>query len=252
MSLQINFCGVVLQERTGFDGEKMTTVQEILFGLQDREYAQFQSKLTPAVDPELFIGVRVPECRKLAKKLYRTDTAEAENFLNLLPHEYYDENMLHALLISEIGNFDQCVERLNVFLPYVDNWAVCDVMSPKCFRKHKTELLPLIRTWSESSEEYTIRFGLEILMTHFLDADFKPEYLEIASAVRSDKYYVNMMIAWFFATALAKQWDSAITYMEDNALDVWVHNKTIQKARESYRVTEEQKRYLLGLKRQAI
>lgn len=225
------------------------TIQKRLFELQDKEYAAFQSRLTPNVDPELFIGVRVPECRKLAKDLFKNDAAQVTEFLSALPHKYYDENMLHGLLISEIKDFEQCLEYLKAFLPYVDNWAVCDIMSPKCFKKHKTELLPVIKTWTESSEEYTIRFGLEMLMSHFLDDDFKPEYLKLAADVRSDKYYVNMMTAWFFATALTKQWDSTIAYVENSKLDTWVHNKTIQKARESFRISDEQKQYLNKLKR---
>lgn len=226
----------------------MSTIQRKLFELQDKKYALFQGKLTPSVDSELFIGVKVPECRKLAKELCKNNVTEVADFFCTLPHKYYDENMLHGLLISEIKDFNQCIKELDRFLPYVDNWAVCDIMSPKCFKKHKSELLPFIKTWVKSSEEYTIRFGLEILMTHYLDEDFKPEYLKIAADVKSDKYYVNMMVAWFFATALAKQWDNSVCYIENNILNSWVHNKTIQKARESYRITEEQKQYLLGLR----
>ena len=227
----------------------MTTIQKKLFELQDNEYALFQAKLTPTVKTELFIGVRVPACRALAKELYKNDTEEVKRFLSELPHKYYDENMIHGLLISEIKDFDICISKLEEFLPYVDNWAVCDIMSPKCFKKHKKELLPFIKAWTKSSEEYTIRFGLEMLMSHFLDDDFKPEHLAIAASIHSDKYYVNMMIAWFFATALAKQWDSVIGYIEGDKLDEWVHNKTIQKARESNRISDEQKRYLNELKR---
>ena len=227
----------------------MTTIQKKLFELRDKEYAVFQSKLTPTVNPELFIGVRVPECRKLAKDLYKNNLCEVKEFLSELPHKYYDENMLHGLLISEIKELDVCIEYLEKFLPYVDNWAVCDIMSPKCFKKHKEELLPLIENWTKASEEYTIRFGIEMLMSHFLDDDFKSEYLKIVASVQSDKYYVNMMIAWFFATALTKQWDSTISYIEEGKLEDWVHNKTIQKARESYRISDEQKQYLNSYKR---
>lgn len=227
----------------------MTIAQKKLFEVQDKNYALFQAKLTPTVNPELFIGVRVPVCRALAKNLYKNEPDEVKKFLTELPHKYYDENMLHGLLISEIKNFDLCISELEAFLPCVDNWAVCDIMSPKCFKKHKKELLPFIETWTKSSEEYTVRFGLEMLMSHFLDDDFKPEYLKIASSVRSDKYYVNMMIAWFFATALAKQWNSTIVYIESNKLEEWVHNKTIQKARESNRISDEQKEYLNRQKR---
>lgn len=223
------------------------TIQDRLFELQDKEYAAFQSKLTPTVAPEKFIGVRVPLARKLAKA-YIKETESAE-FLKILPHKYYDENMLHGLLISEIKNYDECISLVDKFLPYVDNWAVCDIMSPKIFKKNKSRLIDKIKEWSSLSHTYTCRFGLEMLMSHYLDDDFKPEYLDIPASVKSDEYYVNMMIAWFFATALAKQWDCAICYIEQNRLDVWVHNKTIQKSCESYRITDEQKKYLKTLKR---
>lgn len=226
---------------------KTTDNKNLLFALADEEYATFQAKLTPTLDRNLFIGVRVPIARKLAKEIYKA--GNFDYFLAELPHKYYDENMLHGLIISEMKDFHQCIKEVEIFLPYVDNWAVCDIMSPKCFKKHKMELLPIIKRWAKLSEEYTIRFGLEMLMSHYLDEDFKPEYLEIAVAVRSEAYYVNMMIAWFFATALAKQWNSTIPYIEESKLDRWVHNKTIQKARESYRITKEQKEYLLTLRR---
>lgn len=222
-------------------------IEKQLFELRDEKYAEFQAKLTPTVEPELFIGVRVPEVRKLAKEMYKA--GEYEDFLKSLPHKYYDENMLHGLLVSEIKDYDMAVEETDKFLPYVDNWAVCDIMSPKVFKKHKAELLEKIKEWASSSETYTIRFGIEMLMSHYLDDDFKPEYLEIPAVIRSDEYYVNMMIAWFFATALTKQWDSTISYIENNRLDKWTHNKTIQKARESYRITDEQKAYLKTLKK---
>ncbi len=225
------------------------TIQTRLFELQDLQYAAFQSRLTPNIAPERFIGVRVPACRTLAKDLYKNEPDLVKDFLSQLPHNYYDENMLHGLLISEIKDFGECIDAVERFLPYVDNWAVCDIMSPKCFKKNKKALLPILMKWMESPEEYTVRFGLEMLMSHYLDEDFHPAYLVKAAEIRSDKYYVNMMIAWFFATALAKQWDSTVPYLEANRLDVWVHNKTIQKARESYRISEEQKQYLLGLKR---
>lgn len=223
----------------------MKTVEKLLFGLRDPEYAAFQAKLTPSVDKELFIGVRVPEVRKLAKQL-KNDPIASE-FIHELPHKYYDENMLHGLLVSEIKDYEKAVEETERFLPYVDNWAVCDIMSPKVFRKHKTELLGKIREWANARETYKIRFGIEMLMSHYLDDAFKPEYIEIPAAVHSEEYYVNMMIAWFFATALAKQWDAAIPYLEQGRLDEWVHKKTIQKARESYRITDEQKSYLKTL-----
>lgn len=220
---------------------------KILFDNMDEEYGDFQAKLTPGIPREKFIGVRVPNVRAIAKKYGKTK--EAEEFLKILPHEYYDENMLHGLLLSEKNDYDACLYEVERFLPYVDNWAVCDIMSPKIFKKHKAELLETIRGWISSSEPYTCRFGMEMLMSHYLDGDFKEEYLELPANVHSEEYYVNMMSAWFFATALAKQWDATIPYIENNLLDVWVHNKTIQKARESYRITDTQKEYLKGFKR---
>ena len=224
----------------------MESITKLLFELRDEEYAKFQAKLTPSVDPKLFIGVRVPDVRKLAKELKNDPGVEV--FLQELPHKYYDENMLHGLLISEIKDFDIAIKETDRFLPYVDNWAVCDIMSPKVFKKHKTELIECIRKWAKSKKTYTIRFGIEMLMSHYLDDDFKAEYLDIPARIRSDEYYVNMMIAWFFATALTKQWDSAIQYVENVRLDKWTHNKTIQKAVESCRITDEQKSYLRTLK----
>lgn len=221
-------------------------ILEQLYALQDKKYAQFQSKLTPTIPPEKIIGVRVPELRKLAKSILR-EQGNAE-FLLQLPHEYYDENILHSLLLSEMKDYETCVSYVDRFLPYVDNWAVCDLLSPKIFAKNKETLMGKIREWSASAQPYTCRFGMEMLMTHFLDADFRPEYLEIPASVRSEEYYVNMMIAWFFATALAKQWEAAISYIQQNRLSLWCHNKTIQKACESYRITAEQKEYLRTLK----
>ena len=204
--------------------------QELLFQLQDKGYRDFQSKLIPTIPVETIIGVRIPAIRKLAKE-YGKDPESVE-FLKQLPHTYYDENILHALLVAEIKDYEVCVKEVERFLPYVDNWAVCDIFSPKVFRKNKDKLIDKIREW----------------MTHFLDEDFRVEYLEIPATVHSEEYYVNMMIAWFYATALAKQWDATIGYIEDQRLDTWTHNKTIQKARESYRITPEQKEYLKTLK----
>ena len=224
----------------------MTSLQERLFAMQDKQYAAFQAKLTPGVPVVSFIGIRVPVLRKFAKEF--TKETECKEFLQQLPHEYYDENMLHGLLISEVKDYEECILLTDRFLPFVDNWAVCDIMSPKVFAKHKKELLAKIKTWSKSSHVYTCRFGIEALMSHYLDKDFKAEYLEIPASVRSEEYYVKMMVAWFFATALAKQWDQAIPYIEQKRLAPWTHNKTIQKAIESYRITPEQKEYLRTLK----
>lgn len=222
-------------------------ITEELFVLQDVSYADFQAKLTPNILRERFIGVRVPEARKLAKRI--AHEPEASLFLRDLPHKYYDENILHSLLLSEMKDYEACVVAVDAFLPYVDNWAVCDILSPKIFKKHKTALLEKIKEWSASEKTYTCRFGMEMLMSHFLDADFKPAYLETPASVHREEYYVRMMIAWFFATALAKQWDATIEYLEDRRLDTWTHNKTIQKARESKRITPKQKEYLKTLKR---
>lgn len=225
----------------------MTPLQEKLFELRDEKYAIFQSKLTPGVDSELFIGVRVPVLRKFAKNFIKKP--ECKEFLEELPHRYYDENMLHGLLISEMKDFEEIIVRLDAFLPFVDNWAVCDIMSPKALSKNKEKLLENIKKWIKSEHVYTCRFGIEMLMTFYLDEEFRSEYLELPAGVKSDEYYVKMMVAWFFATALAKQWGATIPYLESNLLGTWVHNKTIQKARESYRITAEQKEYLKSLKR---
>lgn len=227
---------------------KMTSLQQRLFKMRDEKYAAFQAKLTPGIPSESFIGIRVPILRAFAKEFIKEPEHEA--FLKHLPHNYYDENMLHGLILSLLKDYDKCIEMTDAFLPYVDNWAVCDIMSPKVFAKHKEDLLQKINTWSKSSHTYTCRFGLEMLMTHFLDKDFKPEYLEIPAIVKNEEsYYVNMMIAWFFATALAKQWDASLPYFTNNRLSTWCHNKTIQKACESFRITPEQKAFLRTLKR---
>ncbi|MDO5447665.1 MAG: DNA alkylation repair protein [Prevotellaceae bacterium] len=224
----------------------MTNLQRHLFQLRDAKYAVFQAKLTPGIPLDCFIGVRVPVLRKFAKEFAKT--ADADKFIAVLPHKYYDENMLHGLLLSEMKDYEQCLEQTDKFLPYVDNWAVCDIMSPKVFRKHKADVFEKIQEWSKSSHTYTCRFGLEMLMSHFLDEDFKPEYLNIPASVTSDEYYVKMMVAWFFATALTKQWEATIPIIERKVLAPWTHNKTIQKARESLRITAEQKEYLHSLK----
>ncbi len=217
-----------------------------LFRLGDGEYADFQAKLTPTIERDRFIGVRVPVLRKFAKEILKN--GEGQVFIDNFPHFYYDENMLHSLLLSEIKDYNECIRRIEDFLPYIDNWAVCDILSPKVFKKHREKLIDKIMLWSESKECYICRFGLGMLMNHYLDDDFRAGYLEIPATVKSDEYYVNMMLAWLFATALAKQWGSTITYIEERKLPVWVHNKTIQKSCESFRITPEQKTYLRTLK----
>ena len=215
-----------------------------LLSLQDLEYKNFHSKLMPTVNPEAIIGIRMPILRKYAKSLAKT--ADADEFLKILPHKYYEENNLHMMLITGIKDYPKCMEEVLRFLPYIDNWATCDFPEPKCFRKNKEAVLEEVKKWIKSSETYTIRYGIGMLMRLFLDEDFSPEYLEMTAGVQSQEYYVNMMIAWYFATALAKQWDAAVPYIEQHRLSDWVHKKTIQKAVESYRITSEQKEYLKG------
>lgn len=224
----------------------MDEIECRLKDMQDEQYRLFQAKLMPGVDPGRIIGVRTPQLRKLAKELAKRP--EVEVFLKELPHRYYDEYNLHGFIISETKDYAKAVAQVDALLPWVDNWATCDLLSPKAFKKHRPELKQDILRWMASSETYTIRFGLEMVMTHFLDEDFEPEWLERAAAVQSEEYYVNMMIAWFFATALAKQWDAAIPYLENRLLGEWVHRKTIQKATESYRITQEQKELLRKLR----
>ena len=224
----------------------MYDIKEKLFELKDDKYRDFQVKLIPNIDSDTIIGVRTPDLRKYAKELISSDNYL--KFLNKLPHQYFDENQLHAFIISQLKDYDECLSYVNKFLPYVDNWATCDQMSPKIFKKYPDKLLEQIKLWIKSKETYTIRFGICMLMQYYLDNNFKSEYLKLVANIKSDEYYVNMMIAWYFATALAKQYDSTIVYIEDKKLAVWTHNKTIQKAIESYRITQEQKAYLKSLK----
>ena len=221
-------------------------IRNELFKMQDIAYRDFNSKLIPTVNKSLFIGVRTPELRKYAKQLAKRE--DIEEFLHSLPHKYFDENQLHAFIVSEIKDFKSCVDKVNEFLPYVDNWATCDQLSPKVFKKNHKELIAYIKEWLESDKVYTVRFGIGMLMEHFLDEDFDISYLETVSNIRSDEYYVNMMIAWYFATALAKQYESVIPFIENNSLDIWTHNKAIQKAVESLRISDEKKEYLKNLK----
>ena len=222
------------------------SIRERLFSLQDEKFAAFQAKLIPNIAPERIIGVRTPELRKLAKALRGSDEAEA--FLKELPHEFFEENNLHAFLLCEIKDVERCVRRVEEFLPYVDNWATCDLPAPKCFEKHKKELIAVIRKWISSEKTYVVRYGIGLLLRLYLDADFDPAYLELVTAVQSEEYYVNMMIARSLATALAKQWEETIPYLEERRLSEWVHRKTIRKAVESYRITKEKKEYLRSLR----
>ncbi len=217
-----------------------------LYSLQDLKYRDMQTKIIPTISPESIIGVRTPELKTIAKDILKD--GNYKDFLEELPHKFFEENQLHAFLISGIKDLKECMEELEKFLPYVDNWATCDQMSPKIFRKHKDVLLTHINEWIKSEETYTVRFGVGMLMEHFLDDDYDPQYPEMVAGIRSEEYYVNMMLAWYFATALAKQYESIIPYIEQKRLADWTHNKAIQKSVESRRITEEQKIYLKSLK----
>ena len=223
-----------------------TALQKQLFALQDIGYRDFHSRLIPNIDKAQIIGIRMPILRKFAKNFSKTE--EAKRFLHELPHQYYEENNLHMMIITSVRDYETCLAEIERFLPYIDNWATCDFPEPKCFTKHKKDLLPHIRQWIASGKTYTVRYGIGLLMRMYLDEDFTPEYPAMAAEVASEEYYVNMMIAWYFATALAKQWDSVISYLEERRLSPWVHKKTIQKAIESYRITQEQKNYLRTLR----
>ena len=225
----------------------MNELQQHLFGMRDAAYAAFIAKLTPGFPLGHFIGVRVPLLRTIARSFAKEEAA-SQRFLSHLPHSYYEEDMLHGMLISLVKDYDRCLDLTDRFLPYVDNWAVCDTLSPKVFAKHKAQLLENILRWSSSSHTYTCGFGLRMLMTHFLDDSFSADFLEIPAAIRSEEYYVKMMVAWFFATALAKQWEATLPYLENRQLDPWTHRKTIQKAIESYRIPPERKDYLRTLR----
>lgn len=222
------------------------TLRDRLFAMQDTAYRDFHSRLIPNIDPERVIGIRTPALRAFAKEFSKTD--EAETFLASLPHFFYEENNLHAMLICGKKDFAETVRLLDDFLPHVDNWATCDLMKPKAFPGDGAVLYAKIREWIVSDHVYTVRFALVMLMTYFLDGAFRPEYLSLAASVKSDEYYINMAVAWLFATAIAKQRESAIPFIEERCLSPWVHNKSIQKAIESYRVTPEDKAYLRTLR----
>lgn len=217
-----------------------------LFSLQDQPFRDFQAKLIPTLPRDQIIGIRAPVLRKFAKKFGESEIAPL--FLEALPHRYFEENCLHLLLIGQMQDFTSCLAALEEFLPYIDNWATCDLPCPSCFAKHKEELLPHIYNWLLSQHPFVARYGIGILMRLYLDQDFQPQFLQRVSVIRSQEYYLNMMIAWYFATALAKQWDATLPYLTGHTLDPWTHNKTIQKALESYRLTRGQKDELRKLK----
>lgn len=230
-------------------------IRERLFELQDMDYKEFQSKLIPTISPELIIGVRTPELRKYAKELSKQAKADIDinkglhNFMEELPHKYYEENNIHGFLIEGIRNYDECIGELNKFLPFVDNWATCDMVNPKVVKKEPEKFIIQIRQWIDSDKTYTIRYGIGMLMRYYLDDLFKEEYLQWVCEKHSEEYYVNMMIAWFFATALSKQYTAVIPYLEENRMSVWIHNKTIQKAIESNRIPKDIKVSLRAMKR---
>jgi len=209
---------------------------EQLFTLQDEGYRDMQCRIIPNIDPETIIGVRTPQLRQIAKQL-----PEKETFLRQLPHKYFEENQVHAFLLERGKNFEETVRLTEEFLPYVDNWATCDQLRPRVFARHHGELLPYIERWLRSEKPYTVRFGIGMLMTHFLDEDFQPDYLRLVVQAQREEYYVRMMVAWYFATALAKQYEAAKPFISEYRLEKWTHNKAIQKSVESYRITPEQK-----------
>lgn len=224
----------------------LSDLRQLLFQYRDTAYADFTAKLIPAVPRERFIGIRTPEYKKIEKQI--RDDPVVPAFLASLPHTWFEENRLHAELINRMKDYDACVSALEAFMPYIDNWAVNDAVNPRCFRKHRAELLSRVRAWIASEATYTRRCGMKVLMANYLDEDFRPEILDLPADLRSGEYYVNVMTAWLFAEALAKQWDTAVTYLEARRLDPWTHNKTIQKACESFRVPDERKAYLRTLK----
>ena len=221
-------------------------IRSELFRLQDNKYLNFQAKLLPTVKEETIIGVRTPQLRKYARRLI--SSPDISDFLDDIPHMYFDENQLHAFIVSEIREYGRCMEEVNRFLPYIDNWATCDQMAPRVYKKHRMELLENILLWIRSDKTYTIRFGIRMLMHHFLDNSFDAAYPAMVAGIKSKEYYVNMMIAWYFATALAKQYDEVLPYIENRVLDTWTHNKAIQKSVESYRIPADHKNYLKSLK----
>ena len=225
----------------------MTEIQKLLFAKQDLKSRDFQAPLFPNINKDKMIGVRTPELKKLAKELYGNEIANA--FIETLPHTYFDENQLHTFIISLIKDYTKCLNEVEKFLPYIDNWGTCDQLSPKVFAKHKDELIASIKKWLKSKHTYTVRFAIGMLLGLYLDDSFKEEYLELVASIKSEEYYINMMIAWYFATALAKNPAEILPFIEKNILPAWVHNKTIRKAVESFRISDETKTYLKTLKR---
>ncbi len=224
----------------------MDELRQVLFGYRDTAYADFTAALIPTVPREKLIGIRSPEYKKIIRQI--GDDPVIPEFLASLPHEWHEENCLHAALINGMKDYGACVSALEQFMPYIDNWAVNDMINPACFKKHHTELIGQLQAWIASGAPYTRRCGMRLLMANYLDRDFRPEYLDLPADLRSDEYYVNMMTAWLFAEALVKQWDTAVIFLETRRLDPWTHNRTIRKACESFRIPDERKAYLKTLK----
>lgn len=222
------------------------SVYEMLLEAKDDKYRDFQAKLVPNISPDTIIGVRTPDMRKIAKEVFNSDLKDG--FLAELPHRYYEENLVHFFVVALIKDFDECIEAVETFLPYIDCWPVSDQATPKSFKKQHERLLPYIRKWIASEHVYTARFGIRMLMNEYLGDDFREEYLSLVASKQGEDYYLKMMVAWYFATALAKRYDESVRYIEEKKLDEWVHKKAIQKALESYRVTEEHKAYLKSLR----
>lgn len=224
----------------------MEEYTEHLFSLRDEEYRDFTSRLLPDIDKKYIIGVRIPLIRKYAKELYKS--GEYTRFINTLPHTYYEENQLHSCIVSLIRDFDEALRRTEEFLPYIDNWAVCDGFNPKCFKDNKDKLYEKIRDWIKSDGVYVKRFAIDMLMRYYLDDGFSAEHLSLVTSAQGEDYYLKMAVAWYFATALAKQYDESVVILENKVLDKWTHNMTIRKASESYRVSDERKSYLKSLR----
>ena len=226
----------------------MTQIQKILFKYEDKKYADFSARLVPTLPREAFIGVRSPNYKVIIRELAELPPVETKIFLNDLPHKYHEENCLQIALINKIKNYEECLAALENFLPYINSWAISDGLNPPVLKKNRQQLLPKLQQWIQDEKPFTKRVGMLLLMKYFLDDDFKPDYLELPAAIRSEEYYVNMMTAWLFAEALVKQWDTAISYIKNKKLDAWTHNKAIQKACESFRVSDEHKEFLRTLK----
>ena len=226
---------------------KKDKIEQDLFALQDLKYRDFQAKLIPNISKQTIIGVRAPALKNYAKQIIKAGVYS--DFLNNLPHTYLEENALHSCIVNNIKDFSICIKEVERFLPYIDNWAICDGLSPKCFHKNTDELLVNIKKWLKSKKEYTMRFAIGMLMQHYLDENFKEKYLLLVAGIKREEYYIKMMQAWFFATSLAKQYEQTIIILQNNQLEKWTHNKTIQKSIESYRITDEQKAYLKSLRR---